>query len=52
MSMSDQTWLAIAEGKLDPVNAFTMGKVKMSGDMMLAMHLQDLFPIKGRFFGE
>lgn len=52
MSMSDQTWLAIAEGKLDPVNAFTTGKVKMSGDMMLAMCLQHLFPITGRFFGE
>ncbi|MBV9258867.1 MAG: SCP2 sterol-binding domain-containing protein [Ktedonobacteraceae bacterium] len=52
MSMSDQTWLSIAEGKLDPINAFTTGKVKMSGDITLVMHLQDLFPIKGRFFGE
>jgi putative sterol carrier protein len=52
MSMSDQTWVAIAEGQLDPVHAFMTGNVKMSGDIMLAMHIQDLFPIKGRFYGE
>lgn len=52
MSMSDQTWLAISEGKLDPINAFMASKITMSGDMMLAMHLQHLFPITGRFFGE
>lgn len=52
MSMSDQTWLAISEGKLDPINAFVTGRVKVSGDMMLVMHLQHLFPITGRFFGE
>src|SRR5947208_6946297 len=52
MSMSDQTWLAIAEGKLEAVNAFTTGRIIMSGDMMIAMRLQQLFPIKGRFFDE
>ncbi|HLZ61914.1 MAG TPA: SCP2 sterol-binding domain-containing protein [Ktedonosporobacter sp.] len=46
MIMSDETWLAIAEGKLDPMNAFMTGKVKTAGDMMLAMRLQNLFPVK------
>lgn len=52
MSMSDQTWLDLASGKLDPVNAFTTGKIKMSGDRRLAMRIQQLFPIAGNFFGE
>lgn len=44
MSLLDKDWLAIAEGKLDAMNAFMTGKVKVSGDMMLAMRLQNLFP--------
>lgn len=44
MSMLDKDWLSIAEGKLDAMNAFMTGKVKVSGDMMLAMRLQNLFP--------
>ena len=45
MSMSDQDWLAIAEGRLDPMNAFMTGKVKATGDIMLAMKIQQLFPV-------
>ena len=45
-TISDKDWLAIAEGKLDAMNAFMTGKLKVSGDMMLAMRLQQLFPIK------
>ncbi len=44
MSLLDKDWLAIAEGKMDAMNAFMTGKVKVSGDMMLAMRLQNLFP--------
>ena len=44
INVSDKNWLAIIEGKLDPMNAFMTGKVKISGDMMLAMKLQQLFP--------
>lgn len=44
MIMSDQTWIAIAEGKLDPMQAFMQGKVKTQGDMMLAMRVNNLFP--------
>lgn len=46
MKMSDQTWIAIAEGKLDPMNAFMTGKVKASGDLMLATRIANLFPRK------
>ncbi len=42
--MKDADWLAIAEGKLDPMNAFATGKVKIKGDMMLAMRVPNLFP--------
>ncbi|MEO7021845.1 MAG: SCP2 sterol-binding domain-containing protein [Ktedonobacteraceae bacterium] len=45
-TVADQDWLAIGEGKLDPMNAFATGKLKLAGDMMLAMKLQQLFPIK------
>jgi putative sterol carrier protein len=46
MSMTDKDWLAIAEGKLDPMNAFMTGKVKTKGDVMLAMRIPNLFPTK------
>ena len=44
--MSDKNWLAIAEGKLDAMNAYMTGKVKVTGDMMLAMRIPQLFPVK------
>ncbi|HZU68839.1 MAG TPA: SCP2 sterol-binding domain-containing protein [Ktedonobacteraceae bacterium] len=43
-TVSDKDWIAITEGKLDPMNAFMTGKLRVSGDMMLAMKLQQLFP--------
>lgn len=42
--ISDQDWLAIHEGKLNSQMAFMMGKLRVSGDMSLAMKLQSLFP--------
>jgi putative sterol carrier protein len=45
-NIKDQDWLSIAEGKMDAMNAFMTGKVKVTGDMMLAMRLQNLFPVK------
>lgn len=45
-TVSDKDWLSIAEGKLDAMNAFATGKLKLAGDMMLAMKVQQLFPIK------
>jgi len=43
-TISDKDWLGIADGKLDAMNAFMTGKLKFSGDMMLAMRVQQLFP--------
>lgn len=45
ITVADKDWLAIAEGKLNAMNAFTSGKIKIAGDMMLAMKLQQLFPV-------
>ena len=45
-TMADKDWLAIAEGKLDAMNAYATGKLKFAGDIMLAMKVQQLFPIK------
>lgn len=45
LTVSDQDWLAIVEGKLNAMNAFTGGKLKIAGDMMLAMKVQQLFPV-------
>ncbi len=45
-TVADNDWLAIGEGKLDAMNAFATGKLKLVGDMMLAMKVQQLFPIK------
>ncbi|GCE49246.1 putative sterol carrier protein [Thermosporothrix hazakensis] len=44
-TISSDDWLAIAQGKLNPMQAFMSGKVKVAGDMMLAMRLQNLFNI-------
>ena len=43
---SAKTWVAIAEGKQDPMKAFMTGKLKVSGDMMLAMKVPQFFPVK------
>jgi putative sterol carrier protein len=43
-TVSDNDWLAITEGKLDATNAFMTGKLKIAGDMMLAMKVPTLFP--------
>jgi len=45
-TVADKDWLAVASGQLDAMNAFTTGKLKLAGDMMLAMKVTQLFPIK------
>lgn len=44
ISISDQDWIAIYNGKLNSQMAFMMGKLRVSGDMSLAMKLQSMFP--------
>lgn len=39
-----EDFVAIATGKLASQMAFMMGKLKVSGDMALAMRLQRIFP--------
>ena len=44
ISIVDQDWLAIQKGKLNSQMAFMMGKLRVAGDMGLAMKLQSMFP--------
>ena len=44
LSMSDKDWLALADGKLNAMQAFTTGKVKATGDLSLAMRINNIFP--------
>jgi putative sterol carrier protein len=37
-----EDWVAIANGKMNPTMAFMQGKIKVKGDMSLAMKLQSL----------
>ena len=46
-TVSGKDWAAIAEGKLDGMKAFMTGKLKVTGDMMLAMKMSQLFPLGG-----
>lgn len=46
LTTSDQDWLAIAQGKQDAMQAFLSGKIKASGDLMLATRIPALFNIK------
>lgn len=45
ISLADKDWMAIREGKLNSQMAFMQGKLKIKGDMNLAMKLQSMFPI-------
>lgn len=43
---SGKDWIAIAEGKLDSMKAFMSGRLKVKGDMMLAMKVPQFFPLQ------
>ena len=43
ISVSFDDFKALSEGKLDPTMAFMQGKLKVAGDMGVAMKLQSLF---------
>lgn len=43
-TVSANVWLAIAEGRQDPMKAFLTGKLKASGDMSLAVKVSQFFP--------
>jgi putative sterol carrier protein len=42
-SASAADFVSVANGELNPVNAFMQGRVRIKGDMALAMRLQSLF---------
>lgn len=46
LSLADKDWIAIAEGKLNPMNAYMTGKLKAAGDIALAMRIPNLFGLK------
>jgi putative sterol carrier protein len=45
LSMTGDTWLAILNKELNAVQAFLSGRLKISGDMMLAQKIPDLFAL-------
>ncbi|WP_460531331.1 SCP2 sterol-binding domain-containing protein [Flindersiella endophytica] len=42
-TVSSEIWIAIAEGRQDAMRAFMTGKLKVEGDMMLALKVPELF---------
>jgi len=42
ITMADADFVAMADGKLDGMQAFMSGKLKLSGNMMLAQKLGDI----------
>jgi putative sterol carrier protein len=45
-TVKDKDWLAIAEGNLSAMNAYMMGKLKIAGDMALALKVPQLLPLE------
>ena len=43
IEVADEDWLAILNGELNAMQAFMMGKLRVSGDMGLATKLQMVF---------
>jgi len=43
INVSKDDFIALAEGNLDPMMAFMSGKLKVAGDMSVAMGLQSIF---------
>lgn len=42
LAMAAQDLIAMANGQLNPVSAFMQGKIRISGDMALAMRMQSI----------
>ena len=45
LTMSSETWLSMVNKQLNGMQAFMSGKLKVSGDIMLAQRIPDLFAI-------
>jgi putative sterol carrier protein len=44
LTMSGETWLGMVNGDLNGMQAFMSGQLKVSGDIMLAQRIPELFP--------
>jgi putative sterol carrier protein len=44
LTMSAETWLAMVNKELNGMQAFMGGKLKLTGDMMLAQRIPEIFP--------
>ncbi len=44
ITMSDENWLALVNRRLNGIQAFMTGKLKVEGDLMLAQRIYELFP--------
>ena len=42
IATDEQTFLAVVEGRQSPIGAYMTGKIKVEGDMGLALRLRDL----------
>jgi putative sterol carrier protein len=47
LTMDANDYVAMSRGELNAVAAFMAGKIKLAGDMGLAMRLPDLFQLSG-----
>jgi putative sterol carrier protein len=45
LSLADKDWLAICNKQLDGMSAFMSGKLKATGNIMLAQRIASLFPL-------
>ena len=45
VTMNAKDYIDMAEGKLNGMAAFTMGKLKIKGDMLLAMKMATIFSL-------
>ena len=45
LTMADKDWLAMCNGELDGMSAFMSGKLKATGDIMMAQRIQSIFPL-------
>ncbi len=45
LKLADKDWIAMCSGQLDGMTAFMTGKLKITGNIMLAQRIASLFPL-------